>query len=286
MPDLIRLEAVIEQENADFLSAVLALAVPHGWEEQTLPDGRLLCRVHTENQAFCAELEATLRERLPGLRLTRSVVPNVDWTIAWREFFTPVQAGRFLVLPPWLAEEHKNSQSSVLLIEPKTAFGTGHHATTALCLRAISELAAQNKISPADRFLDLGCGSGILSIACAKLGLAGLGLDIDLLAIENSQENSLLNGLAPGGKPGFDLRRGSIEQAGQESFNLILANILAAPLKELAPHIVKALAKNGRLVLSGILDIQADAVESAYRQQGLPPARRILDGEWAALVWS
>jgi ribosomal protein L11 methyltransferase len=128
-------------------------------------------------------------------------------------------------------------------------------------------------------FLDLGTGSGILGIACCRLGLSGIGLDTDPLAIENALENRERNNC-----PEFDLAVGSMERVADRHFDLVLANILARPLQEFASDITRVLKNPGCLVLSGILTVQADEVEACYRREGFSPARRKQSGEWTALV--
>ena len=134
--------------------------------------------MHCPRKDVLGELVKCLEELLPQTRLIHDEVEECDWVAAWKEFFTPVAAGDFLILPPWRAEE-RGGNPLALLIEPKSAFGTGHHPTTTLCLEAISRLRREGKIPAAGTFLDLGTGTGILGIACTKLGMSGLGVDID-----------------------------------------------------------------------------------------------------------
>lgn len=290
-PDLIQIvvtvDAALDPALEDMLSAVLSLASPAGWAEETLPTGEIRATVHTENPAHAGEIEAALREALPSAVISRNVVEQKDWVLAWREYFTPVEAGsRFLVLAPWMEKERAETNRSVIIIEPKMAFGTGHHNTTALCLAAVSDLADAGRVSSGMRFLDLGTGSGILGIGCTHLGMTGLGLDIDLQSVENALENCEANGVSHSGEnPVFAIRRGSITDT-DETYDLVLANILADPLVMMAPDIVKRLRKGGVLVLSGLLTIQADKVAAAYTAQGLPEPARMESGEWSALIWS
>lgn len=286
MPDLLQLTVTVDPDWEDMLSAVLAVNAPTGWAEETLATGEIRAVIHTENPVHAAEVEDAVRSRLPAAAIVRSMVEQKDWVLAWREYFTPVEAGdRFLVLAPWMEEERRNTDRTVIVIEPKMAFGTGHHNTTALCLGALSHLAASGRIRAGMRFLDLGTGSGILGIGCAHLGLSGLGLDIDILAVENAEENCRVNDVpCDGPDPVFTVRRGSIDDA-EGSYDLVLANILADPLISMAPAIVRRLRPDGALILSGILTIQADKVAAAYEAQGLPSPRREISGEWAALIW-
>lgn len=283
---VVTIDAALDPSLEDMLSAVLSLASPAGWAEETLPTGDIRAVVHTENPAHASEIEAAVREALPAAVVTRNVVEQKDWALAWRDYFTPVEAGkRFLVLAPWMEKEKKATERSVIIIEPKMAFGTGHHNTTALCLAAISDLADAGRISSGMRFLDLGTGSGILGIGCAHLGMTGLGLDIDLQSIENALENCEANGMSHTGEnPVFVVRRGSITDT-DATYDLVLANILADPLVMMAPDIVKRVKKGGALVLSGLLTIQADKVATAYMAEGLPEPARMESGEWSALIW-
>lgn len=288
MSELTRLEVISAPGRAELLNAALALHVSHGWEEIEAPDGGLLALVHSKSGDFCRELAATLRGICPEWHCSLSVAPEEDWVSTWKEFFTPVEAGsRFLVLAPWMEAERAAATRRVITIEPKTAFGTGHHATTALCLRALSDLADAGRVRPGQRFFDLGTGSGILGIGAALLGLTGAGADVDLQAVENALENRALNGIAP---EAFRVERGSLEAAGEERFDLVLANILAEPLINLAEPLARRLKEGAPLVLSGVLEAQAPAVAGAYKTAGawFGTAEPVItrQAEWVSLVWS
>lgn len=279
--ELFRLRVEVSGDVYEQTAGMLALEVPFGWEEQPLPDGGTLFCLHCEQRSFLENVQQKIVDVAPDCRRSLDAVEQQDWLAAWREFFTPVTCGtRFVVLPPWLAQTTDFAKRTHILIEPKSAFGTGHHATTALCLTVVSDLLDAGRICPGQHFLDLGTGSGILSIACCKSGLTGTGLDIDPLAIDNAVENRALNDVSD-----LELATGSIELVANQHFDLLLANILANPLIELAPQITSVLARNGCLVLSGLLQTQADAVEDAYRKCGLGIPQRVVEGEWCALVW-
>lgn len=283
MKTIHRLEIVVAESDYDCATGLLALEVPFGWEEQSLPTGETRFRVHCEQKDFLERLQQLLKQTVPAAESALSELEETDWLAAWRQFFTPVCCGNhFVVLPPWLADTPDFPGRTPILIEPKSAFGTGHHATTALCLRVVSDLLEAGRLQQGQHFLDLGTGSGVLGIGCCKFGLTGEGLDIDPLAVDNAVENRALNAIA---SESFTVAEGSIGAVAGKQFDLVLANILARPLTEMAADIVRACRPGGCLVLSGLLEIQADGVTAAYKAQGLSEPRRIIDGEWAALVW-
>ena len=278
---LIRCDVLAAEDIADIVSGILVFRVASGWEEQSLPDGGTRFIIHAPDASFIQSLTEELQTLRPSLDIRVSNVETQDWQQVWREYFTPVACGDlFLVLPPWREHDALLEGRLPIIIEPRSAFGTGHHASTVLCLEAISELYQAGRIAPGMSFLDLGTGSGILGIGCCRLGLSGIGLDTDPLAIDNALENRERNQCLK-----FELAVGSMERVAGSSFDLAIANILAGPLQALAPDIRRVLKNSGCLVLSGILTIQADAVEASYRREGFGAARRKRSGEWTALIW-
>ncbi|MDR2161467.1 MAG: 50S ribosomal protein L11 methyltransferase [Desulfovibrio sp.] len=266
----------------DLVCAHLALHAPHGWEEQTPEGGGTRYIIHSGRPNFCSDLARGLAGLFPTLVFQEETVKEENWQEAWKEFFTPVEAGRFLVLPPWMRELDTAGRIPIV-IEPKTAFGTGHHASTALCLEALSRLFVDGRISAGMRFLDLGTGTGILGIAAALLGLNGQGLDIDPVAVDNAIENGKGNGLS---SARFLVEMGGLDAA-RGPCRLILANILAGPLIDLAPGLSALLSpQGGALILSGILETQAEAVARAYTACGLPRPFRLAREEWTALIFT
>lgn len=286
------LEIIAPEPDADLAQALLADYLPQGWQEETLATGETRFLASSEDQQTLNALRDALLTLLPQLQINQSSKPAPDWSQAWKQFFTPVPVGRFLVLPPWLAQTDAQGQIPIL-IEPRSAFGTGHHPSTTLCLRAISELADQGRLKPGQHFLDLGTGSGILALACAKLGLSGLAVDIDPQAIQNTRENLILNQI-----DSIETAIGNVSQAGKRQYDLVLANILANPLKEMAEELMACKALHAPLVLSGFLEIQAPSVAEAYAALGRPQIL-LQDGlsngqntfspngkdRWACLYW-
>ena len=279
MEKLIRIDIIAAEDMVEIISGALTLYSSYGWEEESLPTGETRFRVHCENVAYMDTLMQGLQDYAGQVQIERTEIDKQDWTSAWREFFTPVVCGHFVVLPPWRKEEAGDKKA--IIIEPKSAFGTGHHATTALCLGVISRLILQGRVGKGQRFLDLGTGSGVLSLGCCLEGLHGVATDIDLLAVENAQENSALNAI-----DGLEILLGSTEVVQGQHFDLVVANILARPLIDLAADLVALKGEQGALVLSGLLAVQAQSVIDAYTALALPQPERVVEGEWCALVWA
>ncbi len=283
MDQLLRIEVFLPVPDVDRAEAFFAQYCAHGWEEAPAPQGAegVLFRLYLDDLPAAEEMLLALRRAFPAAVASRQSVEREDWASAWKEFFTPVLCGdRFVVLPPWLAHEAPAGRIPII-IEPKTAFGTGHHATTALCLTALDRLEGRGLLHRKLSFLDLGTGSGILGLACCLLGMVGLGVDVDPLAVANARENKRLNGVGDS----FAVGVGSVAGLARSRFGLILANILAGPLKVMAPAVVRRLDRSGSLVLSGILAEQAEAVTQAYMAQGLPEPEVMTRDEWVALIW-
>jgi ribosomal protein L11 methyltransferase len=212
-----------------------------------------------------------------GAAATLAPVADADWAAAWREHFRPVAVGRtLLVTPPW--ETPAASDRVVLAIEPGRAFGTGHHGTTAGCLELLESLVAAER--PA-RALDLGTGSGILAIAAARLGVAEvLACDTDPDAIAATEGNAARNGVA--GRVRAVVA--DIATLATAPAPLVLANLLAAAHRALAPRYRELVGGGGALVLGGLLDAEADDVTAVLTAHGFRrEAVRSLEG-WTSLA--
>lgn len=186
-----------------------------------------------------------------------------DWEREWMDGFTPLKMGqRLWIVPSW--HEAPEPEAVNLLLDPGLAFGTGTHPTTALCLEWLDGLAVAGELE-SKAVLDVGCGSGILAIAALKLGASrAVGTDIDPQALQASRDNAERNAIAEARLTLF-----YPEQLEEGPFPVVVANILAGPLVELAPTIAGQVAPGGHLVLSGILAQQAEEVLVAYEAQGL-----------------
>jgi ribosomal protein L11 methyltransferase len=207
--------------------------------------------------------------------MTLSEVADRDWLGEWKKSWQPVAVGeRFLIAPPW-SEIAETEKRFVIRIEPGMAFGTGTHETTRLCLAAIE------KYSSGGSFLDVGTGTGILAIAAALLNPRARieACDTDTEAVSIARENARLNNV--GERIGF--RTGSIEETRTASADLVCANLTADVIVPLLPALVGVTC--GRLILSGILDTQADWVSHQLHQLGVTNiSETATDGEWVAII--
>lgn len=265
MPQLYRLDIVVTEEDFPLAEALVAESAGSGWEEESLPTGDMLLRVTYESEQEREALAEELAGMLPAASLTREFIPDQDWMANWRNYFTPVEAGDFLILPPWMKDEDPKGRTTII-IEPKSAFGTGHHPTTTMCLDAITRLHKAGILKAGQIFLDMGTGTGILGIGCVKLGLSGFGADIDPLSISNSIENCEMNDVGDV----FEIQEGSVELVEGRQFDIVIANILAGPLKEMAPALLPLVKPGGCLILSGFLAVQVPGMLEAYASMGEP----------------
>lgn len=250
------------------------------------PQAVLIDEEPFEDRAIVEALYASMPDgellsRLAGATVHVALVPDQDWVKLSQEGLPPVRAGRFFV---YGAHDRGSVPPGVipLRIEAGLAFGTGHHESTALCLALISDLARRRRFT---RVLDLGCGTGVLAIAIARLWrVPVVAADIDPVAVEVTRDNARTNETAP------SLRTiaadGLTHRAigASAPYELIVANILAGPLTRLAPSIAAALAPSGCVLLSGLLRWQENLVLSYYRPHGLRLRARKRDGNWSALM--
>lgn len=223
----------------------------------------------TDTETLLVRIAAAHQTPLPSWRAER--FDDRDWVRAWLDDYQPLAFGSLEILPHGF--EPTPGKTTVHL-DPGLAFGTGTHPTTALCLDWLAQQSLQSL-----RVLDYGCGSGILAVAALKLGATeACGVDHDPQALLASRDNARRNGIAD-----ERLRLYLPADAPAETADVVLANILAGPLVQLAPQLSRALAAGGCLVLSGLLEDQAEAVMAAYRPalQFEPP--RLREG-WVCLV--
>jgi ribosomal protein L11 methyltransferase len=236
---------------------------------ETPPPGRALLVAWFTDRAAAEEARAAEGG-------TVAEVPDEDWSEGWKKDFKPLDIGRVRVRPSWIETPTPAGKVEVVL-DPGMAFGTGSHATTSLCLAALSDVLGARAGATV---LDVGTGSGLLAIAAHKLGAGRVvANDNDPVAVDVARENAALNGAA------VALTLDPVERIGG-TFDVVVANILANVLVELAPALCAKVAPGGVLLLSGILGPQENEVRRAQVAQGLEPLpggdRR--DGEWSLLA--
>lgn len=227
----------------------------------------------------------TIRERinaLPGLGLplesdevTITWVQDEEWATAWKKHFKPVRVGRIIVKPTW--EDFAALPEDVIIdIDPGMAFGTGYHPTTQLCLHALQE-----RLKGGETVLDVGTGSGVLAIAAAKLGAERVvGLDMDTVAVEVALENVEQAGL----NDTVTIKRADSPLTFEGEADLVVANILAQVLIEMAGHLLQKIKPGGLLISSGIINERCEDVKTAFEALGLVTIEEKHDGDWVALI--
>ena len=220
-----------------------------------------------------ARLQTGLAEINPtAANLQIEKLADRDWSSTWRDSFGAMRFGRRLWVAPMDAEV-PDTDAVVVRLDPGLAFGTGTHATTALCLEWLDA-----HIHPGSRVIDYGCGSGILAIAAHKLGAAQVNaVDIDPQALQATRENARRNGV----NAGLSVQFPEALQAGD--VDLVIANILANPLIELSSRLAGLLAARGEIIMTGILAEQAEPVMAAYRDT-IEFTRPVLRDEWVLLT--
>lgn len=209
---------------------------------------------------------------------------DIDWINNWKQYFHQFYIDDILVIPSWEEVKAEDNDKMVLHIDPGTAFGTGMHETTQLCIRQL-----RKHITAETKLLDVGTGSGILSILSLMFGAKeALGTDLDPCAIEAVEENKRANGIS-GEK--FRVLTGNIitekevqDEVGYECYDIVVANILADVLADLTPVIVKSLKPGGVYITSGIIDDKESLVADAVRAAGMEILEITYQGEWVSIT--
>ena len=222
---------------------------------------------------------------LPPLQWSQQA--DEDWSLSWKQHWQADPVGKgLLILPAWLPCPPEHAERRLIAMDPGSAFGTGSHPTTRLCLEALELLAAMTPEGLAGlRVADLGCGSGVLGLAALRLGAASVAAaDTDSLAVRATADNAALNGLTPQVR----VQLGSVEALAElleaQPADLLLCNILAPVIQALCPAFNTVLAANGVGLLSGLLVDQAPALQLALRDEGWQAELTAEQSQWGLMT--
>lgn len=249
-------------------------------EQDLLDQPRDIVKVHMylapdENPA---EILPLFKERLEAsgveYKLETSGIEQEDWQNAWKKYYHAMDIGqRLAIVPGW---ETYDTDRIVITMDPGMAFGTGTHETTSLCLETLDSM-----VKGGERVLDIGTGSGILAIAALKLGAAEAeGVDIDPMCVRTADENAERNGVAEH----FTVLVGDLSDKASGKYNIITANIVAAAILSLAPHVPVLMAPGARFIASGIIDTRKDEVLAGLRAAGLEPVEIKEKRGWVCVI--
>ena len=253
-------------------------------------DGGLLLNGETVTEG---EILAQVKRELDGLRpfcdigeggIAVDETEDIDWINNWKQYFHQFTIDDLLVIPSWETVKPEDGGKRILHIDPGTAFGTGMHETTQLCIRQLKKY-----ITPQTQLLDVGTGSGILSIVSLMYGAKhAVGTDLDPCAVDAVEDNRNNNGISP---EQFELIIGNIiteewvqEQVGEGKYDIVVANILADVLVPLTPVVVSRMKPGGVYITSGIIDDKEETVVEAVKAAGLTVEEVTYQGEWVSVT--
>ena len=223
------------------------------------------------------EAVSFLSERLNAekieFELDETLCKNADWENNWKKYFKPMPVGNKLLIRPIWEDEYEAGDRAVIHLEPGLAFGSGSHDTTRLCLESIENYAEKGKT-----MLDIGCGSGILSVCGLLLGAdSAVGVDIDALAVKTARENGKTNGFE---EPQYKVLQGSLTDKVSGTFDIIAANIVADIIVILCNDVKKYLNPDGVFITSGFIELRENDVLEAFEKNGLEVIARHESGGW------
>ena len=246
--------------------------------EEDVDKEEMLAKVRNEFEAMRAYAnvgEGTIEE---------SQTEDLDWVNNWKQYFHQFYVDDILIIPSWEEVKPEDEDKMIIHIDPGTAFGTGMHETTQLCIRQLKK-----HVTKETRILDVGCGSGILGMLALKFGAAySVGTDLDPCAIDATYENMEVNGIT---RDQYEVMIGNIiddkevqDKVGYEKYDIVAANILADVLVPLTPVIVHQLKKGGIYITSGIIDDKEQTVVEAVKAAGLEVLEVTYQGEWVSVT--
>ena len=267
--------------------------LPDGPEDDGIAYLSFFVEESDENPVDTDEMVANITRELDDLRnfmdvgegtIMVSETEDIDWINNWKQFFHQFYIDDLLVIPSWEEVRPEDQDKMILHIDPGTAFGTGMHETTQLCIRQLKKY-----ITPETELLDVGTGSGILAIISLMYGIHhAVGTDLDPCAVEAVRENMQVNHIAP---ECFDMMIGNIitdkavqDKVGYEKYDIVVANILADVLVPLTPVIINQLKPGGVYITSGIIDNKEQTVRDAVEAAGLEVIEVTYQGEWVSVT--
>ena len=246
--------------------------------EEDVDKEEMLAKVRNEFEAMRAYAnvgEGTIEE---------SQTEDLDWVNNWKQYFHQFYVDDILIIPSWEEVKPEDEDKMIIHIDPGTAFGTGMHETTQLCIRQLKK-----HVTKETRILDVGCGSGILGMLALKFGAAySVGTDLDPCAIDATYENMEVNGIT---RDQYEVMIGNIiddkevqDKVGYDKYDIVVANILADVLVPLTPVILNQLKKGGVYITSGIIDDKEDTVVEAVKAAGMEVLEVTYQGEWVSVT--
>lgn len=243
-------------------------------EEATLRHERVLDEIRTQMNWLAKQ---DMEVELGTLKVITEIVREEDWANNWKQYYKPTRIGEHIIIKPSWEEYTPKENDVVLELDPGMAFGTGTHETTALCLEAV-----ERYVKSGDTVLDIGCGSGILSIAAGKLGASRIdAIDIDSVAVKVAQENVSRNALSSI----IFCREGDLLKGGYQPARITVANIVADVILRLIPAAYTHTLPGGIFITSGIIEERADEITEAAQQAGFAQLESLSRGSWRALVF-
>ena len=276
-------EGGIYVEDYSSLEDDIFEVIPWGMiDEELLKKDRnsVLIHIYIKPEANPVEVKAFLDERLDTAGIAHEIElvlkEEDEWLNNWRQYYQPIEIGENLLIQPVFRDEVKDTERTVIKIEPGLAFGTGNHESTRLCLEAVEKYT-----KPGMRVLDVGCGSGILGIASVLLGAEeAFGADIDETAVRIANENAELNDVV--GR--FTAQCGDLTEKAKGKYNLVLANIVADVIISLTENIKNFMEDDAVFVMSGIIDTREKDVLAALEKNGFDIIERKPENGWVCLV--
>ena len=300
MSEWTEVKIVVDAKNVDKAGDIASMVVPYGiyiedyselekeaWEiahidlidEELLEKDRTKAIVHVyiAPQENPQEAVAFLRERYSAENIDNEILLNAckneDWENNWKQYFHPIPVGEKLLIRPTWEDEFEAGDRKVLNIEPGLAFGTGTHETTRLCLETL-----EKHISDGTTVLDIGCGSGILSVAALLLGAEkAVGVDIDALAVKTAIENGEANGFK---EPVYTILQGNLTDKVSGKYNVVVANIVADIIIMFCENVADFMYEDSVFITSGIIDTREQDVLDAFEKYGFEVIGRHSEGGW------